>query len=126
MISCLLRKRVPPRSIRTVPVNALKSQKVSRQNTAHLGLRITADGEINNRFFLSLHRAFCSLFNYTHKHMHIYIYIYIYYLRNLKFTLQIRIFIGPCIIVIVEELETNLMSLVMFITLNICSTCFEH
>ena len=27
---------------------------------------------------------------------------------------------------IVEELETNLMSLVMFITLNICSTCFEH
>ena len=37
-----------------------------------------------------------------------------------------RMFIGPCIIVIVEELETNLMSLVMFITLNICSTCFEH
>ena len=35
-------------------------------------------------------------------------------------------FIGPCIIVIVEELETNLMSLAMFITLNICSTCFEH
>jgi len=28
--------------------------------------------------------------------------------------------------VVVEELETNLMSLVMFITLNICSTCFEH
>ena len=27
---------------------------------------------------------------------------------------------------VVEELETNLMSLVMFITLNICSTCFEH
>jgi len=27
-------------------------------------------------------------------------------------------FIGPCIIVIVEELETNLMSLVIFITLN--------
>ena len=26
----------------------------------------------------------------------------------------------------VEELETNLMSLVIFITLNICSTCFEH
>ena len=26
----------------------------------------------------------------------------------------------------VEELETNLMSLIMFITLNICSTCFEH
>jgi len=26
----------------------------------------------------------------------------------------------------VEELETNLMSLVMFITLNICSTYFEH
>ena len=37
-----------------------------------------------------------------------------------------RMFIGPCIIVIVEELETNLMSLVLFITLNICSTCFEH
>ena len=35
-------------------------------------------------------------------------------------------FIGPCIIVIVEELETNLMTLVLFITLNICSTCFEH
>ena len=28
--------------------------------------------------------------------------------------------------VTVEELETNLMSLVIFITLNICSTCFEH
>ena len=27
---------------------------------------------------------------------------------------------------IAEELETNLMSLVIFITLNICSTCFEH
>jgi len=27
---------------------------------------------------------------------------------------------------IVEELETNLMSLVIFIKLNICSTCFEH
>jgi hypothetical protein len=27
---------------------------------------------------------------------------------------------------IVEELEINLMSLVIFITLNICSTCFEH
>ena len=26
----------------------------------------------------------------------------------------------------VEELETNLMSLVIFIELNICSTCFEH
>jgi hypothetical protein len=25
-----------------------------------------------------------------------------------------------------EVLETNLMSLVIFITLNICSTCFEH
>ena len=37
-----------------------------------------------------------------------------------------RMFIGPCIIVIVEELETNLMSLVIFITLNICSTCFEN
>ena len=30
------------------------------------------------------------------------------------------------LIVIFEELETNLMSLVIFITLNICSTCFEH
>ena len=29
-------------------------------------------------------------------------------------------FIGPCIIIIVKELETNLMSLVIFITLNIC------
>ena len=38
----------------------------------------------------------------------------------------IRMFIGPCIIIIVEELETNLMSLVIFITLNICSTYFEH
>ena len=37
-----------------------------------------------------------------------------------------RMFIGPCIIVIVEELETNLMSLVIFITLKICSTCFGH
>jgi len=27
---------------------------------------------------------------------------------------------------IVEELETNLMSLVIFITLNMCSTCFGH
>jgi len=35
-------------------------------------------------------------------------------------------FIGPCIIVIVEEVETNLMSLIMFITLNICPTCLEH
>ena len=35
-------------------------------------------------------------------------------------------FIGPCIIVIVEELKTNLMSLVIFISLIICSTCFEH
>ena len=30
------------------------------------------------------------------------------------------------VLIIVEELETNLMSLVIFITLNICSTCFEH
>jgi len=37
-----------------------------------------------------------------------------------------RMFIGPCIIVIVEELKTNLMSLVIFTTLIICSTCFEH
>ena len=28
--------------------------------------------------------------------------------------------------ILVEELETNLLSLVLFITLNICSTCFEH
>jgi len=27
---------------------------------------------------------------------------------------------------LVEELETNLMSLVIFITLNICSTCSKH
>jgi hypothetical protein len=32
-------------------VNALKSQKVSRQNTTHLGLRITADDETYNRPF---------------------------------------------------------------------------
>jgi len=40
--------------------------------------------------FLSFHRAFCRLFNYTHQHMHthIYTYIYIYYLRSLKFTLK--------------------------------------
>ena len=37
-----------------------------------------------------------------------------------------RMFIGLCIIVIVEELKTNLMSLVIFITLNMCSTCFGH
>ena len=34
--------------------------------------------------FLSLHRALCGLFNYTHQHMH----IYIYYLRILKCTLK--------------------------------------
>ena len=45
--------------------------------------------------------------------------------KSLNIT-ESRIFIGPCIIIIVEELETNLMSLVIFITLNICSTCFEH
>jgi len=28
--------------------------------------------------------------------------------------------------ILVEELETNLMSLVIFITRNICSTCFGH
>ena len=37
-----------------------------------------------------------------------------------------RMFIGPCIIVIVEELKTNLMSLVIFMSLIICSTCFGH
>ena len=41
-------------------------------------------------------------------------------------SLNNRMFIGPCIIVIVEELKTNLMSLVIFISLIICSTCFEH
>ena len=51
--------------------------------------------------------------------MHIYIYILF---KKSKIYIKTRIFIGPCIIVIVEELETNLMSLVMFITLNICST----
>ena len=35
-------------------------------------------------------------------------------------------FIGPCIIVIVEELKTNLMSLVIFISLIICSACSKH
>ena len=48
------------------------------------------------------------------------------YKRVIKQIVVNRMFIGPCIIVIVEELETNLMSLVMFIKLNICSTCFEH
>ena len=43
-----------------------------------------------------------------------------------NFNFMNRMFIGPCIIIIVEELETNLMSLVIFITLNICSTGFEH
>jgi len=33
--------------------------------------------------------------------------------------------VGLCNGKIVEELETNLMSLVIFITLNICSICFE-
>ena len=28
--------------------------------------------ELQNTNFLSLHRAFCNLFNYTHQHMHIY------------------------------------------------------
>jgi len=37
-----------------------------------------------------------------------------------------RMFIGQCIIVIVAELKTNLMSLVIFISLIICSTCFGH
>jgi len=37
-----------------------------------------------------------------------------------------RMFIAPCIIVIVQELKTNLMSLVIFISLIICSTCFGH
>ena len=40
------------------------------------------------------------------------------YLQNVNLTVKY--------VKIVEELETNLMSLVMFITLNICSTCFEH
>ena len=34
--------------------------------------------------------------------------------------------IGPCIIIIVEELETNLMSLVIFITLNPYRTNVEN
>jgi len=34
---------------------------------------------------------------------------------SLNFSYVYRMFIGPCIIVIVEELETNLMSLVIFI-----------
>jgi len=55
-----------------------------------------------------------------------------YVIRSLKLlssfeSLKVnRMFIGACIIVIVEELETNLMSLVIFITLNMCSTCFGH
>ena len=42
-----------------------------------------------------------------------------------QYTLRLNVY-WTCIIIIVEELETNLMSLVIFITLNICSTCFEH
>ena len=50
------------------------------------------------------------------------------YLRaeNLHERISNRMFIGPCIIVIAEELKTNLMSLVIFISLIICSTCFGH
>ena len=40
--------------------------------------------------------------------------------------LDYRMFIGPRIIVIAEELKTNLMSLVIFISLIICSICFGH
>jgi len=36
------------------------------------------------------------------------------------------IFIGPCFIVIVEEQKTNLMSLAVFISLLMRSTCFGH
>jgi hypothetical protein len=35
-------------------------------------------------------------------------------------------FIGPCIIVIVENKKTNLMSLAVFISLLMRSTCFGH
>ena len=40
--------------------------------------------------------------------------------------MTVRMFIGLCIIVIFEESKTNLMSLVVFISLIICSTFFEH
>ena len=46
--------------------------------------------------------------------------------RHILYCIVNRMFIGPYIIVIVEELKTNLMSLVIFISLIICSTCFEH
>ena len=48
------------------------------------------------------------------------------YLQLVPYRYSYRMFIGPSIIVIVEELKTNLMSLVVFISLIICSTCFEH
>jgi len=47
-------------------------------------------------------------------------------LKMFKTKIVNRMFIGPCIVVIVEELKTNLMSLVIFISLIICSTCFGH
>jgi len=40
--------------------------------------------------FLSLHHAFCSLFNYTHQHMHIY--IYTHYILFKKSKIYIKTF----------------------------------
>jgi len=41
-----------PTQVQHVHVTALKSQNVSRQNTTHLDLRITADHEMYNRLFV--------------------------------------------------------------------------
>jgi len=48
------------------------------------------DRQVLQSLFLSFHRAFCNLFNYTHQHMHIYIYIYIY-IQNEGITMCLKI-----------------------------------
>ena len=52
------------------------------------------------------HKLYCNIYS----HQHIYNYVSLNISNHLMF-------IGPCIIVIVEELKTNLMSLVVFISL---------
>ena len=52
-------------------------------------------------------------------------------LRNVINSFAVRnnmnlMFIGPCIIAIVDEWKTNLMSLAIFFSLIMCSTCFGH
>ena len=49
-----------------------------------------------------------------------------YYSWKRQSTILNLMFIGPCIIVIVEEWKTNLMSLAIFISLLMCSTCFGY